>query len=158
MDELGKLSAENRSLREQLESMKASSQAHASAKKQLWLEELGELKQAMKDGLKNARSIYPPYYSQGPVGMVRSKDIDHIVASITIPDEELRGWAKEFIRVCGEFAQDWFDAGQQARRPPYGADPEERNRIFLEGRGTAHIAALEKLYSSISVRIDELLS
>lgn len=159
MDEMGKLSAENRALREEIQRSKVSAQAQSSAKKQLWLGELTELKQTLKEGMKQARAIYPPYHTRTQIGMTRDDVLDVIAANLTIPDDEFRGWVNEFVRITHVYARDWFAAGASSKDPVYReVKAEVREKEFREGPGKDHITSLEDLYSKISTRIDELLS
>ena len=130
-----------------------------SAKKQLLLHEMQELKAILQTGLNDSRKNYPPYYTLSKFGAKRDDCIDDVIANLTVDDEQLIQACKEFIETCNNFAKDWFDSGEKVKTDSlWGPRMEDIVKDFLESGGGKYKNRLEELYKIIMDRINAILS
>lgn len=130
-----------------------------SAKKQLLLDEMRELKSILQEGLANARRNYPPYYTQYEFGMMRDGKIDASVGNLTVDDKHLIQACNDFVETSKIFAREWFSAAERAKKDAFGeSSREEIVKKFLEADGEKYKSKLEELYKAITKRIYAILS
>ncbi|MEA3310635.1 MAG: ATP-binding protein [candidate division WOR-3 bacterium] len=130
-----------------------------SAKKQLMLEEMRELKAALQQGLNASRDNYPPYYQQEASGMYRNDTIDNIVANLTVDDKELIKLCQEFVDTSKAFAEKWFQAVKTVSKDDFYDTPfKEIEQEFLSSGGEDYKLRLEELYKKIAQRVHAVLS